>query len=368
VGHLGDLDLSAIALQRTPMDVMATAIARTDGLVADGGTFAAVPEGDVLRMRIAPSARDPRFTSIRVRPGVGLGGYAMVRGEPALVDDYAHDSRISHEFAEIVAEGEGLISAACAPVLCGSRVEGLLYVGHRRPERIDDRVMEQVERAAVFAAIGIEQCAERRRQLELDRLRERERLATQLHDSVAQRLFGIGVAAYRARVDGDPAVLADALQEVEQAAALARQDLRSVLERLVDAGDGLAFEARLEGELQLLASRSGCRARLRRLGCVRPLPDPAADLVVDAALEGVRNAVKHAGAIAVLVALEFRADGVELAVQTEAAAGPRMPAHGPGTSCGLANLRARARGLGGRLALEDDRAGKLLRLWLPVRA
>lgn len=361
-------DLSAIALQRTPLDVLTAAVAATDDVAEDGGTFAAVPEEDVLRMTVAPSASDPRFTQIRVRPGVGLGGYAMVLRRSAVVDDYARDSRISRDFVEVVAESEGLLGVACAPVLCRDRVEGLLYVGRRQPGRIDDRIMDRLEHAARYAAVGIEHAHERARQLALDRVRERERLAGRLHDSVAQLLFGIGAAAHRSRLTDDPEVLVSAMREIEQTAAMARRELRGILERLTEADDGLAFESRLEGEVRLFASRTGCAARVLRSGRPRMLPDLVGELVVDVALEGMRNAVKHAGALSVVAAIDYGPEAVELVVEPEATL-PGATLHpGTGTACGLAALRSRARRLGGRLELEDEGAKKVLRLRLPVAA
>ena len=69
-----------------------------------------------------------------------------------------------------------------------------------------------------------------------------------LHDSVAQMLFGIGVAAQQSLQTGDPGVLEDAMREIETTAADARRELRDTLHRLADGDAGLALESRLEAE------------------------------------------------------------------------------------------------------------------------
>jgi len=143
----------------------------------------------------------------------------------------------------------------------------------------------------------------------------------------------------------------------------------SIIRRLlrVDSqpAEGLAFEARLAGEVRLFARVSGCEVRVVRRGERRDLPTPVEDLLVDAATEGLRNAVKHAGATLSVLHLAYRADEVVLVLQTEAGAGPVGVRAGTGT--GLAGLRRRAETLRGTLTLTEDREGrKVLRLEVPA--
>jgi signal transduction histidine kinase len=82
--------------------------------------------------------------------------------------------------------------------------------------------------------------AARERERELARLRERERLACSLHDSVAQSLFAIGIAAQQSRDAGDPDILSERLDEIERIAADALAELREALAR-IGAPDGLVL-------------------------------------------------------------------------------------------------------------------------------
>jgi signal transduction histidine kinase len=227
-----------------------------------------------------------------------------------------------------------------------------------------------MELVATHAVLALQQVAIRNQEIELAVLQERQRLASQLHDSVAQMLFAIGVAAHYAREQQDPAVLVAALDEIDATAADARSELRTALHRLSQPPQGLAFEARLAGDVRLFAEATGCWVRIIRRGERRDLPQPVEDLLIDTAMEGLRNAVKYAHATLAVVQLRYRPDEVILVLQAEFPTVP-LPASGAGsgTGAGLALLRGRAEQLRGALHLTDDPAGhKVLRLELPARS
>lgn len=361
--------LHTVATQTDELRVLQAAVAVCRDVVGDGTAFAALPEGAHMRMAITDGLGDPRFTAIRIAPGAGLGGYVLESGQTTVVGDYSHDPRISREFVDIVSRSEGLQSIVCVPVLAQGRPVGLLYGAKRAIGGIGSRAADGIEEAASYAAIGIQQARERRHALELERLRDRERLATQLHDSVAQMLFGIGVAAQRSLLDGDPTALSEAMREIELTAADARRELRDTLDRLAACDDGLGLEARLHAEVRLFSTQSGCKARVARSGSPRSLPDLAEELIVDVVVEGLRNAVKHAGATFALACLDYEPRRVHLAIQSEVADAGRAVERAAiaGTGRGLAQLCERARAIGGTLALAPGEDGLLtLRLELPT--
>jgi signal transduction histidine kinase len=207
-------------------------------------------------------------------------------------------------------------------------------------------------------------------------------------------LFTIGVAAHYARRRNDPAALSAALEEIETTAAQARSELRASLHRLSEPPDGLAFAARLAGETRLFQRTSGCQVVMTTDGDRRDLPLPIEDLLIDAALEGLRNAVKYERAQLALVHLSYSSGAVTLALTADGQgisptnrAQPARPARsgqaaldpvsdqatvaggGAGTGAGLALLRRRAAQLGGTLGLTCDRLGQtVLRLEVPAHA
>jgi signal transduction histidine kinase len=231
--------------------------------------------------------------------------------------------------------------------------------------------MAQLERVAGSAGVGLHHVAARTRERELAVLRERQRLATALHDSVAQMLFAIGVAAERSRQERDPDIVAGLLEEIQATAALGRRELRETLARLNSVPAGLAFESLFEAELRLFERESGGRVWLTRRGEPRDISRPAEELLTDTLREGARNAIKHGGGELMLVNLSYERDSVVLAVQTEIRGarplGCERVTAAPGA--GLSVLSDRAQRLHGGLELSIDGDGvAVLRLELPVRA
>jgi signal transduction histidine kinase len=308
----------AVGLQTTRLGAFASAAAASRQLLQADSAFAAVAEpAGGYPMLVTEGVRDGRFRSIVVRPGAGLGGQVLLQRRPLSVADYEHDPTISRDFVEVVCNVEGLRAMACVPIGGPDRVEALLYASTRGSALPGDRALDALGLVATYAAVAIEQVSFREQEVELALLRERQRVAARLHDSVAQLLFGIGVSAHYARRQDDPATLHAAMEEIELSAARARSHLRESLLSLGESPEGLSFEARLLGETRLLAKSSGCEVRFARRGERRELPRDVEELVLDTAVEGVRNGVKHAGSRLALLHLAYKADGVALAIQTD---------------------------------------------------
>jgi signal transduction histidine kinase len=366
-----ELIARTVGSQHTVPEILAASAAVCrDILGVDSAFVAMAGAAGQYHMSITEGIRDPRFREIRVRAGAGLGGQVLLLGRPHRVADYAHDPTISRDFVHVVCDLEGLSGMACVPVDAGDSVQALLYTATRTVGPPGDRTLRTMELVATHAVLALQQVAIRNQEIELAVLRERQRLANHLHDSVAQMLFAIGVAAHYAREQQDPAVLAAALDEIDATAADARSELRTALHRLSQPPQGLAFEARLAGDVRLFAEATGCRVRIIRRGERRDLPQPVEDLLIDTALEGLRNTVKYAHATLAVVHLMYRPDEVTLVLQAEFPTVPPPAAGaGSGTGAGLALLRRRAQQLRGALHLTDDSAGhKVLRLELPAHS
>jgi len=359
-------------LQQTIPEIMAAAAEVSRQILGVDSTFVAViGQTGHYPMTITDGIRDPRFREIIVRPGAGLGGQVLLRGQPHRVADYGSDSTISRDFAHVVCDVEGLRGMACVPVCGPDRIEALLYCGGRTAEPPSDQVMRTLELVAAYAELSLHQVAVRNQEVELAKLRERQRLATELHDSVAQMLFTIGVAAHYSRQQDDPEALVAALEEIEVTAAQARSELRASLRRLSQPGEGLAFEARLAGEVRLFERAAGCVVRFSGRGERRDLAAPVEDLLIDAAVEGLRNAVKYERAQAAIAHLAYLSASVVLVVRAEAGPVRLVPqgaAVGSGTGAGLTMLSQRAAQLGGSLELTSGLDGhRVLRLELPTQ-
>jgi signal transduction histidine kinase len=359
--------LRYVGLQETAPEIVRAAVEATRARLGTDVAFAAVNTDDGYAMEHLEELASPGWRHMRIRPRRGLGGQVLVARAPRAVGDYLTDTSITADFMEVVAD-EGLRGVACAPIMGPDGICALLYAGVRSLGLPGDVTVDALGDIAGRASIGIHHVEARAIEKELEALRERRRLAMELHDSVAQLLFSIGLAAGRARDEHDGGRVAAAITEIETAAAEARRELRAALARTETRGpaDGVAFDALLQGELGLFQQTTGCQVHVTRAGVSRPLPDDVERLIVGVVREGLRNAVKHVGARLAVVHLGYRSGRVTVSVQAQ----PERTADAGkdcGTGVGLDLLRRRAEGLRGSLELSVEEDGvSLLRLQVPA--
>jgi signal transduction histidine kinase len=190
----------------------------------------------------------------------------------------------------------------------------------------------------------------RERQLERVRSRERERLARELHDTVAHHVSAMVIRAQAGRVVArtEPAAAVEALEGVEEEGARTLEEMRAIVAALRDGGAGaeLAPPAGV-ADLERLVGAPGGRLRVD-LGLDGELD--ALPLAVDAAVyrivqESVTNAMRHAvDATEVVVRVIGEPHTVRVTVQDDGARAGRGR-----DGYGLAGLRERAALLGGEL-------------------
>ncbi|MEU6150476.1 histidine kinase [Actinosynnema sp. NPDC047251] len=189
------------------------------------------------------------------------------------------------------------------------------------------------------------------------RLRERNRIAQDMHDSLGHRLSLISVHAGALSLDPDLGDRhRDAVQVLRSAALTAMEELRGVIgvlrrdepdedqvRRTVDAVDELVEGAR----------RAGVRVSLVRGGQPRPLPAKVSHAAYRIAQEGLTNASKHASGASVQVTVKYEPDALVVEVRNNP---PRVKAP-KGAGFGLIGLGERVRLAGGMLHVGELPAG-----------
>lgn len=195
---------------------------------------------------------------------------------------------------------------------------------------------------------------------------ERERLAREIHDTLAQGLTSIELLLRAA----DDALGAGAVARARDLVATART---TSAENLAEARAFVrdlpspSVRAGLAEALARLAARTADRAGLavdvRSSGEVRPLPEQVEQALWRVAQQALANTAEHAGARRATVTLSYLGDAVALdvvddghgfdpsAAGARAGAGEGTPA--PGRGRGLAGMSARLAELGGTLHVES---------------
>ena len=196
---------------------------------------------------------------------------------------------------------------------------------------------------------------------ELATMRERTRVARDIHDGLGHHLTVVGmqVQAARAVLATDPD-RADGL--LGQAEDQTRQALTSVRESVAALREPRPTVP-LSDQLRTLAAESataGLPTTVDVDGGERWLPDDVQVALHRAAQEGLTNVRKHASAQAAKVSLAYLEDSVSLVIVDD---GRGL---GPGSGFGLVGIRERVEGLGGSLTIESSPgAGVSVRVDVP---
>jgi signal transduction histidine kinase len=201
------------------------------------------------------------------------------------------------------------------------------------------------------------------------RLRERSRIAQDMHDSLGHELSLIALQAGALELDDD---LPDRHRETARLLRATTADavgrLREIVGLLRDDGEPAPTQPAEEGVAALVerASASGVDIRLVQDGDATPLAPLVDRAVYRAVQESVTNATKHAPGAPVLVRVRHDADAITVEVTNGPAAEP-PPERGQGGR-GLLALAERVRLVGGRLDAGPHGDGFRVSARLPRRA
>lgn len=208
----------------------------------------------------------------------------------------------------------------------------------------------------------------RQRDSELAALRERERLARDLHDSLGHSLVALSVQleAIQRLYKVDPEKASAQVDELKNLTRASMDDLRRSLAGLRAPGLG---ERQLREALQSLSVDVAQRAHLA-ITCqihddANQLSPAHAETIWRVAQEALTNIERHAAARNVDVHLDIESQYTTLAVKDDGRGLPPDAETQPG-HYGLRGMRERVEGLGGALTLSSDGSGSRVDVKLPI--
>jgi signal transduction histidine kinase len=204
------------------------------------------------------------------------------------------------------------------------------------------------EQARQFALQRAKESANKQRERAL--LEERNRIARDVHDTLAQGFTGVSMQLEAARAALGKRKVDQAEGHLLQANDLARRSLAEARESVYALRPSHLAENGVVNALQALVAHVdaagviGAQFELR--GMVRPLPDGVETALLRVAQESLANVVKHARADAVRLSLVYAEDAVSLAVRDD---GIGFDTESPRSGLGITGMYERASGLRGRL-------------------
>jgi len=248
------------------------------------------------------------------------------------------------------------------PVFVGGVVYGNLYLTDKRTADAFTEVdAELVLSLAVAAGVAIENSRLQSRVRELDVLRDRERIARDLHDTVIQRLFATGLALQgAARLAERPEVVQRIQQAVDELDVTVREVRSSIFELHTTevAANGLRRQLLAVGDA--MSGALGYPATFRFEGPVDSgVPDELVPHVVSVVREGLANIARHAASPTAEVLVRVTSGHIVVEIEDRGSGPGAARADGRG----LANLSSRAEECGGEMVLEARSGGGTRLLW-----
>lgn len=232
--------------------------------------------------------------------------------------------------------------------------QALYRESERRRELIEELITTRAELAAAERSAGI--------------LAERERLAREIHDTLAQGLSSIQLllrAAERSLPEGSAALphIGRAREAAQENLAEARRFVRALTPPDLEHG---SLPAALE---RLCSGAPGPRVRFSLSGAPRPLPTPYEVALLRIAQSALANVVRHAEAGRAEITLTFMDSSVTLDIVDDGKGFDPTSAPSGDGGFGLPAMRSRAETLSGLFTVESAPGqGTAVAVTLPLPA
>jgi signal transduction histidine kinase len=352
----------AIASLSDPDGVLDAVVANARSLLA--ADVAALllegPDG-----RLAPRALSPAGAARPIGSGQGLPpGAGEVPGE-------APGERPRDPAAALLDVVDPRLAATrlAAPLQRGGTTIGLLVVGFATPRGFDADEVETLASLANQATIALEHARLEARLRELAVVEERERIARELHDGIAQVLGYVNTKTQAADAYLDAGRTEEARAQLADLGAAARAVYVDVRESIlglrgpIEPGQGLGAAVAAYAERAAGASAFALEVAIDpAVRDMRLAPDAEAH-VYRIVQESLTNVRKHAAASRVRVAMSIDEGTLALVVEDDGRGIRALPG-GDVPHYGLHALHERAAAIGGTLQLGPGATGRGTRVSL----
>lgn len=257
-----------------------------------------------------------------------------------------------------IMQPEFLRAHLAAPLCRGDTTIGMICVCSREPRAFSAAETELLTGLATQATIAIENARLYEEVRSLAALEERERIAREMHDGLAQALGLLHMKLRRAEehsVLADPPLISVALQEMTGITERAYEEVRqSIFGLRTMVSRGLGLIPTLTEYLHDFSVQNGIGVELE-LADGRPIHlSPASEVqLIRIIQEALANIRKHAGAAHAWVRLQRQDSWVQVTIEDDGRGFDPVTLGSPDRlHFGLQTMRERAEGLGGKLEID----------------
>jgi PAS domain S-box-containing protein len=276
-------------------------------------------------------------------------------GAPVACEDIDHDPNISSALREYLKSG-GTRKFLRIPTLVGGRVRGFIGIrhGNRPPYRPEEIELAQALAHQAMLAIQLNEFAEQSRQAAI--LEERNRLARDIHDTLAQGFTGV-IVQLEALEDAIACCRRkEANEHLQRAGELARRSLnearRSVHALRPQALEGGNFWDALKGLIKNTTAGTALHTTFSLRGKLRHLPLAWQENLLHIGQEALTNALKYAHPRNFETRLTFNTKELRLELRDDGDGFKVKERH---DGFGLAGMRERVEQMGGKLNISSAR-------------
>jgi nitrate/nitrite-specific signal transduction histidine kinase len=295
---------------------------------------------------------NPGRCECRIPLAGSLAGQAAEKGQPLVWRPVTPGPPEPQDLAACAA----LEVVVSVPLIAQGRMIGALNLGSHAPRRIPEEEMSLLASIGQLIGVAAENARLYGQAQQLAIMKERNRLARDLHDSVTQALYGINLyaeAASRQLGLGQVSTTAEHLLDIRATAQESLREMRLLvfelrLPMLKNEGLAAAIQARLEA----VEARVGMKTTFRIQG-EEPLASEVEEGLYRIAQEALNNALRHAQASSVAVYLgQDRRQAILEIVDDGIGFDPKAVKNGGGF--GLRTMAERAARLGGTMKVESE--------------
>jgi signal transduction histidine kinase len=283
---------------------------------------------------------------------VGLAGQAARKSQPVAMQVTGYPEGGFRDLVEL----EGLLLVVSIPLMVHGRTVGAINLGTRTPRSLTSEELSLLAAIGHQIGVAVENARLYGQAQQLAVMKERNRLARDLHDSVTQALYGVTLyseAATRQLLSGEIDLAVSHLGEIRNTAQESLREMRLLIFELRLPSlrhEGVA--AALQSRLEAVEGRVGLVTKFQAEGEGRLSPE-AEEGLYRIAQEALNNTLRHAHASSVTVHL-YQNDGTAKLEIVDDGIGFDSTAVREQGGFGLRGMEERATRLGGNLIVHSS--------------
>ncbi|MEJ2707561.1 MAG: histidine kinase [Anaerolineales bacterium] len=294
----------------------------------------------------------------------------ILTGEQAL----RCDEQTCHGYCQIMSESYRA-SHVAAPLRIGRQIIGALCVGSSQPDELSDESINVLTKLSNVAAVAVENARLYRDAERVATLEERQRIAAEMHDGLAQTLSFLQMTVDQANYmleTGQKQQAVEKLGRVQQGLDQVTEDTRRAIASLQESGP---IQKQLQEQLATLANEISGEGFAVEWECTVSapllLPHEQTENIVRVMREALLNAQHHSHAGRIHLCLQRKGSDLVISVADD---GDGFDPDAPSTAngrhhFGLKIMRARAARVGGHVDIQSAPGmGTQVTLSLPVDA